>query len=125
MALRSYRDLEVWQRATDLLDGAYTLAESFPSSERFGTTSQLQRAALSVPCNIAEGYGRRHRGDYLRFLSMANGSLCEVETLRLASVRRKYATQEQVGPVWDLCQRVGQMLLRLRESLERPERPPG
>ena len=124
MPLQNYRELDVWQRAMDLMDGAYDLAALLPQGERFGMVSQLQRAALSVTSNIAEGYGRHHRGDYLRFVSIARGSLCEVETLVLAALRRKYLTQEQIDPFWALCQRVGQMLRRLAEALQRtPEAP--
>ena len=119
MAIQNYRGLDVWQRGMDLIDEAYDVSELFPSSERFGMASQLQRASLSVPTNIAEGHGRSHRGDYLRFLSIARGSVCEVETLLLAAVRREYVTQERIAVAWDLCQRVGQMLLRLIESLQR------
>jgi len=118
MSLRSYQDLEVWQRGMDLIDAVYGVAEGFPSTERFGITSQVQRAAVSVACNIAEGYGRTHRGDYLRFLSIARGSLCEVETLLLIAVRRKYATNEQTQPLLALSKRIGQMLARLIQSLE-------
>lgn len=73
MALRICRDLEVWQRAIDLVEAVYLLARRFPDGERFGLTSQMQRVAVSVPTNIAEGYGRSHRGDYLHHLSVAPG----------------------------------------------------
>jgi four helix bundle protein len=119
MALQNYRDLDVWQRSMNLVDAVYQLAERFPTQERFGLTSQIQGAAVSVPCNIAEGYGRKHRGDYVRFLSIARGSLCEVETLLLIAVRRKYVDQAQIEPPWALCQRIGQMLFRLTDALER------
>jgi four helix bundle protein len=121
MALQNYRDLEVWQRAMDLVDAVYDITADYPMTERFNTAGQLQRAAVSVPSNIAEGYGRKHRGDYIRFLSIARGSLCEIETQLLISVRRKFATQDRIDPAWQLCQRIGQMLLRLMESLERSQ----
>jgi four helix bundle protein len=73
MALQNYRDLDVWQRAMDLVDAVYDVTSEFPPSERFGLVTQLQWAAVSIPSNIAEGYGRKHRGDYLRFLSIARG----------------------------------------------------
>ena len=119
MALQNYRDLDVWQRAMDLADAVYEATEGFSPGERFGLVTQLRRAAVSVPSNIAEGYGRRHRGDYIRFLSFARGSLCEIETQLLVSVRRKFAAQARIDPAWHLCQRIGQMLTRLIESLER------
>jgi four helix bundle protein len=124
VAIQNYRELDVWQRAMDLVDAVYDLTERFPPAERFGLVTQLQRAAVSIPSNIAEGYGRKHRGDYLRFLSISRGSLCEIETQLLIAVRRKYATQDQIQPAWDLCQRVGQMLTRLVEALERTQNSP-
>jgi four helix bundle protein len=124
VALRTYRELEVWQRAMDMVDAIYLITEHYPAAERYGLVSQIRRAAVSVPSNIAEGYGRRHRGDYVRFLSIAKGSLCEIETQLLISVRRRFATQEQIEPAWQLSQRVGQMLSRLVDSLERsPPQP--
>lgn len=78
MKTRDYRDLVVWQRAVDLVSVSYQLAEQLPASEQFGLTAQIRRAAASVPGNIAEGNARRSRGDYLRHLAIARGSLAEV-----------------------------------------------
>lgn len=102
----------------DLVDEVYKLTELLPSTERFGLSSQVQRASVSVPANIAEGYGRKHRGDYLRFLSIARGSLCEVETLLLICIRRGYFSEERAESAWQFAQRVGLMLRKLMESLE-------
>ncbi len=113
----SYRQLEVWQRSMDLAELIYTLTEKMPDSERFGLISQLRRAVVSIPSNIAEGYGRSHRGDYLRHLSIARGSLMEVETQLTLSVRLKLLERDTVVPVWELTQRVGQMLTKLIQSL--------
>lgn len=77
--MRDYRSLDVWKRARELVVRVYQLTESFPSEERFGLTSQMRRAAISIPSNIAEGAGRATRPDYTRFLSMAGGSLNELE----------------------------------------------
>ncbi|HOW19678.1 MAG TPA: four helix bundle protein, partial [Phycisphaerae bacterium] len=87
MALQTYRDLEAWQRAIDLVEAVYVLTRGFPNAERFGLTSQTQRASVSIPSNIAEGYGRSHRGDYLHHLSMARGSLMELEIQLTIAVR--------------------------------------
>lgn len=78
--IKSYRDLIAWQKAIQLCKRVYQLSAGFPDSERFGLVSQVRRAAVSVPSNIAEGYGRRRTQDYLRFLDMARGSLAEVDT---------------------------------------------
>ena len=118
MPLQNYRELNVWQRAMDLVEAVYQIAGRFPAIERFGLTSQIQRAAVSVPANIAEGYGRAHRGDYLRFLSIARGSLCEVETYLILAQRLKYVPAEDLRPLWIIAQEVGRMLFKLRKSLE-------
>ncbi len=117
MPLKSYRDLDVWKLAIEVVDAVYALTASFPETERFGLVSQMQRAAVSVPANIAEGYGRSHRGDYLRFLSFARGSLCELETLLIIAHRRRYFSRDDAVPVWQTCQRVGKMLHRLAKTL--------
>lgn len=120
MALKTYRDLEVWQKAVDLVEAVYLLAKSFPAEERFGLTSQLQRAVISVPANIAEGYGRIHRGNYLHHLSVARGSLMEVETHLTIAVRLGFVAREQVLETWQLTQQVGKMLRKLIASLAKP-----
>jgi len=120
MPLSSYRELNVWKKAVDLVDVIYQQTESFPDRERFGLISQIQLAAVSIPANIAEGYGRSHRGDYLRFLSIARGSLCEVETLLIISVRRHYIERDSAVPIWGECQQIGKMLLRMIRKLKLP-----
>lgn len=118
--LKSYRDLTVWQKSVDLVESIYRLSASFPDSEKYGLTSQLRRAVVSVPSNIAEGYGRDHRGDYRHHLSIANGSLKEVETQLIIAGRLEYMDKEQARPIWELAQDVGMMLNRLRASLKPP-----
>ncbi len=118
MGLKTYRDLQVWQKAMDLVVATYHLSKSFPSNERFGLVSQTQRAAVSIPANIAEGYGRIHRGDYVRHLSIARGSLAELETHVTIAVRLEFITRDQAMEVWDLSQEVGRMLNKLIRALE-------
>jgi four helix bundle protein len=81
-------------------------------------TSQMQRAAVSVPANIAEGYGRAHRGEYLQYLSIARGSLCELETYLVLAHRLKFAPVDDLRSVWSIAQEVGRMLFNLRRPLE-------
>ena len=88
--VNGYRDLLVWGRAMDLVVETYRLTEAFPREEKYGLVQQLRRAAVSVPSNIAEGHGRDHLGDYLHHLSIANGSLMEVETQVLIAGRMAY-----------------------------------
>ena len=78
--LKSYRELVVWQKAFQLCTHVYGLTKRFPPEERYGLTAQIRRAAVSIPSNIAEGYSRNTKRDYLHFLWMANGSLAEIET---------------------------------------------
>jgi four helix bundle protein len=118
MRLTNYRDLEVWQKGMDLVVSVYHLTADFPPQEKFGITSQIQRAAVSIPANIAEGYGRTHRGDYLHHLSIAKGSLAEVETHLTLVVRLGFVSRERVLETWRLAQDVGKMLTRLIASLE-------
>ena len=78
--LKSYKDLKVWQKAYSFCLKVYKATVNFPDEEKFGITSQIRRAVVSIPSNIAEGYGRKTKADYVRFLYIAYGSVCEVET---------------------------------------------
>ncbi len=118
MALKSYQELEVWQVAIELVVEVYRITRAWPSDERFGLTAQVRRAAVSVPANIAEGYGRTHRGDYLRFLSVARGSVAEIETHLIVAVKVEIADRDATKGAWILLQRVGQMLTAHVRSLE-------
>ncbi|MCK9211140.1 MAG: four helix bundle protein [Ignavibacteriaceae bacterium] len=91
--IRSYKDLIVWQKSMDLVESIYRITEKLPSKENFGLISQMRRAAVSIPSNIAEGYGRQSRGSYVQFLSIARGSLLELETQIELCVRLKYFKQ--------------------------------
>jgi four helix bundle protein len=119
MAVTSYRGLQVWQKATDLVVECYRLTALLPKSELYGLASQIQRAAVSVPANIAEGHGREHLGDYLHHLSVANGSLMELETHLLIAVRLAYVEERRLAPVLALSAEVGRMLSGLTKSLKK------
>lgn len=115
--MASYRDLIVWQKAIALGVAAYRLAERLPRHEHRGMVSQIRRAAASVSANIAEGNGRSHRADYLRFLAIAHGSLTELDShLRLA-VAVGYVTDEEVEGSLALCAETGRMLGGLMRAL--------
>jgi len=79
-SINTYRDLIVWQKSMTFVTEVYLITKSFPSSENFGLISQIRRSAISIPSNIAEGYGRKSTGDYIRFLQIAVGSLFELQT---------------------------------------------
>jgi four helix bundle protein len=97
ITIRNYRDLLVWQQAMRLAHLAYDCTNLFPSMERYVLLPQVRRAALSVPGNIAEGRGRAHTGDFLNFLSMSRGSLCELETYLIFANERLYLTDDPNG----------------------------
>jgi len=96
--LKSYRELIVWQKAYLLVLEIYRITKEYPKSETFGLAQQMRRAAVSIPSNIAEGYGRKHKTDYHRFLSIAYGSLSELETQYLLSIDLGYITQNEIIP---------------------------
>ncbi|MFH1747129.1 MAG: four helix bundle protein [Planctomycetota bacterium] len=119
--IRSFRDLIAWQKAMALCERMYTISKDFPSDERFGLTAQLRRAAVSVPSNIAEGYGRRSKRDYLRFLNVALGSLCELETQLILSLRLGFMDSDRAGPDMDLLREVDRILCGLIRALRDSE----
>jgi four helix bundle protein len=117
--LQTYKELKVWQKSVDLVEHVYVMTKDFPKEERFGLVSQMRRAAISVPANIAEGYGRSHRGDYLHHLSMSRGSLLELETHLVIADRLGLVTAESVSTIGQRIQEVDRMLYGLIESLGR------
>jgi len=126
MSVNGYRDLEVWQKGMDLVVACYDVAKRFPSDERYGLTSQLQRAAVSIPANIAEGHGRNHLKEYLHHLSIAYASLMEAETHLQIAERLKYLSSDKVNEMLRDTERLGRMINGLKRSLESklPSRSP-
>lgn len=118
---QSYRNLRVWNEAMTLAEQCYRLTRGFPKDELYGMTSQIRRSAASVPANIAEGYGRESRGEYVQFLRVAQGSLKELETHILLSQRVGLASEEAFEPVVNQCETVGKMLRALIRSLQNKE----
>ena len=116
---QNYRDLIAWQKAMDLVEAVYAATASFPSDERFGLTSQVRRAVVSVPSNIAEGQGRRSRNEFVHFLSVAHGSLREVETQLLIAMRLHYLDEGTGESVLAVSDEVGRLISGLARSLER------
>jgi len=124
MVVKSYRDLQVWQKAMDLVAESYTLSAKLPKTETFGLASQIQRAAVSIPANIAEGHGREHLGDYLHHLSVANGSLMELETHFLLASRLGFLSATEVEHVLERTGEVSRMLSGLTRSLKQSRPAP-
>ena len=119
MKVKNYQDLIAWQKAMDLVEDVYKASRDFPREEVYALTSQIRRAAVSVPSNIAEGQGRRTSADFLRHLSIAYGSLREVETQILIAQRLKYIVIGKVESVLSRAGEVGRLLNGLMASLER------
>jgi len=117
--LRSYRDLDVWKRSLVLVADIYRITRKLPSDERFGLTAQLRRAAVSVTINIAEGYGRTTRGEYLNHLSFARGSLFEVEALCTVCQALSFLNREDLRVVEEHMIRMRQMLRGLKGALQK------
>ena len=112
-----YKDLIVWQRSVDLVEAVYRITAKFPPGEQWGLTSQMRRAAVSVPSNIAEGYGRQATGEYRHHLSMGRGSLLELETQILLRRRLKYLGSEEADSVLSEIEEISKMLATLISKL--------
>ena len=116
-SVESYRDLKVWQRGMKFVEQVYTLTEPFPASEKYELTSQLRRAAVSVPSNIAEGWGHSSQKQYIHFLELARSSLFEIETqIRIAN-RLGYANADERDQLLSETDAQSKMLLSLMRSL--------
>lgn len=115
--IKSYRDLEVWKKAMDLVVICYKITRKFPRSEIYGLTSQLQRAAVSIPSNIAEGHQRQYRKEFLQHLSIAYASLAELETDIEIARRLDYIAEDQTNNVFAQASEIGRMINGLRKSI--------
>ena len=114
---KSYRDLEVWKRAMKLAKRIYRVTSRFPADERFGLTNQIRRAAVSIPSNLAEGHARSGPAEFGRFISIAMGSVAEVETQLLLAVDLNYTDQEATAPILEELDVIGKMLRGLSKSI--------
>ena len=115
---RGYKDLLVWQKGMLLVKGVYRLTLSFPSDEKFGLTSQMRRAAVSTPSNIAEGQARRSTGEFIQFVSHAEGSVAELDTQLLIAVDLSYCSSSEAQTLFDLLLELRKMLNSLRRKLQ-------
>jgi four helix bundle protein len=120
MPIANYRELRVWQSAMQLSRDCYHITRVFPRNEVYGLSSQVRRAAISVAANIAEGNGRFTRPDYIRHLSIANGSLRELETLLLFARGMGWAGKSQTDRALSRSDETGRMLIGLAKSLRAP-----
>jgi four helix bundle protein len=119
MKIQSFRDLRVWQLAMDLVEIVYQLTKGFPKQESYGLTSQIQRAPVSVPSNIAEGHIREHTKEYLHHLSMAQASLAELDTQLEIACRLNYLSGAELCPTSERVLSLGRQMYALRNALLR------
>ena len=115
----SFKDLVVWQRAIQMCLAIYKLTSTFPSSEQFGLSNQLRRASVSVASNIAEGYGRSSKGEYVQFLGHARGSNCEVQTQLFISKGLRFGSEGLHRDAEGLSEEVSRMLVAIMKKLKR------
>ena len=120
MPVKSYRELVVWQKSMDFAAEVYRVTRAFPREEMYGVTSQLRRAVVSVPSNIAEGQGRGTTGEFRQFLGQARGSLLEAETQVLLCERLKYLDNKTAAALLEQAGEVGRILNGLMRSPETP-----
>jgi four helix bundle protein len=118
--ISSYRDLDVWRKGMDFAADVYRLTKLMPKTEEYRLTSQILRAAASVPANIAEGHMRGSRKEYAQFISIARGSLAEAETLLMLAVRAELLRDEAVADALSLADKLGRQLNVLRRRLTTP-----
>ena len=121
MALQHYRELIVWQKAMNLVEAVYRATDHFPKTEIYGLTSQVRRAAVSIPSNIAEGQGRSTTRDFLYFLSVTQGSLMEVETQITIAQRLSYIEKRLETELLESTAEVGRLLNGLCNSLNKKD----
>jgi four helix bundle protein len=115
--VRSYRELKVWEKAMDLVEAVYTVTRNWPREELYGLTSQVRRAAVSIPSNIAEGQGRTSTKEFLHHLSIAYGSLLEVETQLLIAERLHYLQTDTMKDLLATTAEVGRIINGLSRKL--------
>jgi four helix bundle protein len=114
-----YRDLQVWQVSMQLVERTFEITRCLPEDQRFALVSQMQRAAISIPSNIAEGHAKRSGKDYRRHAQIAAGSTAELETQIELCLRLRFVDRDQIREAWKTSQRVAQMLEKLIQRLSR------
>ena len=121
---QSFKDLVVWQRSIELTVDVYQLTSKFPDSERFGLTNQMRRASVSIASNIAEGYGRSTKGEYVQFLGHARGSCSELETQIVIAKKLGFGAPQNLQSAESLCNDVGRLLGALMKSIRLKQSQP-
>lgn len=118
MSFKSYKDLQVWQRGIDLVERIYELTRVFPQKEVYALSNQMQRAAVSIPANVAEGHARDSTREFLHYISIALGSLAELETYLILAGRLSYLGEHDVSTTLSTADELGRMLRGLQKNLK-------
>ncbi len=117
MKIKDYKDLKIWQKGIEIVDKIYTLTDSFPKTELYGLTSQMKRASVSIPSNIAEGFARNHSKEYKQFLSIALGPCAELDTQLIIANRRGYIKNNDLEVLADQINHESRMISSLINKL--------
>ena len=117
MKIKSYKELDVWKKGIEIVDVVYKMTGTFPKEERYGLANQMQRAAVSIASNIAEGFARQHTKEYQQFCYIALGSCAELETQLIIAQRRNYVSSEAFSELEDYLDHESRMLMNLIKSL--------
>ena len=115
--VNTYKDLIVWQKAMEMTIALYQIVRKLPKEETYALGEQMRRAAVSVPSNIAEGFGRNSKKEYIQFLFIANGSVCELETQLILCVRLKYLTEQEIQPIINLLDEIKKIIMTITKKL--------
>ncbi|MGB7377122.1 MAG: four helix bundle protein [Rivularia sp. (in: cyanobacteria)] len=116
--ITDFKHLRIWQKGMDIAEKCYFLTKLFPRDELYSMVQQIRRSAVSIPANIVEGYGRRSTGDYIRFLNIAQGSINELETHLLLSIRVGLSTKKDTGSIISLIREESRMIITLIKKLK-------
>lgn len=117
--MNNYKELKVWQKSMDLVERVYFLTSSFPVEEKYGLTSQIQRSAVSIPSNIAEGAGRNSNNEFRNFLGIANGSINELSTQLTLSIRIGYTNESELNSVFNLLDKIQKINFTLIKKISK------
>ncbi|HHT9124935.1 MAG TPA: four helix bundle protein [Candidatus Brocadiia bacterium] len=119
MKIKDYKDLKVWQKGIEIVDKIYLITNNFPKDELYGLTSQMKRAAISIPSNIAEGFVRHHTKEYIQFLYVSLGSCAELDTQLVVASKRNYVTKEKLDELSEDINHEARMLVSLINTVTR------
>jgi len=123
MKVKSYKELDVWKKGIEIVDSVYKITENFPQKEQYGLAFQINRSAVSIPSNIAEGFARGHTAEYRQFLHVALGSCSELDTQLIIANRRGYIAEEEFSNLQEYLDHESRMLMSLIKSLRKRMKP--